>query len=180
MSSLAQVIEGFPWTLSLAYLHRGGPKESRGSRRSSAGDWLAERLHDNRTSICSRDDSLGRLTGAFQRLAEALFERLPNASSFKRRKNVFQNLSESSVLWRNATGNGYENLLSRTEMSDLERLFQKRHVIEHCNGIVDQDYINKSSDTTYAVGQRLVITEAMVVRLAELVSKLAGELQKLV
>jgi hypothetical protein len=41
-------------------------------------------------------------------------------------------------------------------------------------------YYNKSGDTTYAVGQRLVIREATVLRLAEVLSKLSSELRKLV
>jgi hypothetical protein len=60
------------------------------------------------------------------------------------------------------------------------RLFQQRHKLAHTEGIVDQDYIVKSGDTTYAVGQRLVIREGAVSRLAELVTKLTGEMMKLI
>ena len=65
-------------------------------------------------------------------------------------------------------------------MADLLRLFQQRHLLAHCEGIVDQDYIIKSGDTTYAVGQRLVIRDEAVSRLAELVTKLTEEMRKLV
>ncbi len=58
--------------------------------------------------------------------------------------------------------------------------YQQRHLLAHCEGIVDQDYINKSGDTTYAVGQRLVIRGGAVSRLAELVAKLTEEVRKLV
>jgi hypothetical protein len=64
-------------------------------------------------------------------------------------------------------------------MCDLLRLIQQRHLLAHSEGIVDQDYINKSGDKTYAVGQRLVIQETTVVRTAYLVSKLVEELRKL-
>lgn len=126
------------------------------------------------------EDSLVRLVGAFQQFADALFEQLPSASSFKRRQNIFQNLSESSALWRSAVGKGYENMLSAPELQELESLFQKRHLIAHRNGIVDQEYIDKSGDKTYSIGQRLVVQEATVLRLADLLSKLAGELKKVV
>jgi len=126
------------------------------------------------------EDSLVRLVGAFQQYADALFEQLPRASSFRRRKNIFQNLLESSALWRSAVGIGYENMLSATELQELESLFQKRHVIAHRNGIVDQEYIDKSGDKTYSIGQRLVVQEATILRLADLLSKLAGELRKVV
>ncbi len=126
------------------------------------------------------EDSLLRLVGAFQQYAAALFEQLPSASSFKRRKNIFQNLSESSALWRSAVGKGYENILSAAELQELEGLFQKRHLIAHRNGVVDQEYIDKSGDKTYSIGQRLVVHEATVLRLAGLLSKLAGELSEVV
>lgn len=126
------------------------------------------------------ENSMGRMVGAFQRIAEALFERTPAATTTRHRKNVFQNLTEGSALWCAATGKGYEDLITSAEMADLLRLFQQRHLLAHCEGIVDQDYINKSGDTTYAVGQRLVIREGAVSRLAELVTKLTEEMRKLV
>lgn len=126
------------------------------------------------------EDSLGRLVSAFQRVVEVLFGQLPNAGSFKVKKNVFQRLTEGSTLWKDATGNGYEDLLTARELDELKRLFQKRHLVAHRDGIVDREYIDKSGDASYAVGQRLVIREATVLRLAELVAKLVGELRKLV
>lgn len=126
------------------------------------------------------EGSMERLVGAFQRIAEVFFDRTPAVTATRRRRNVFQNLTEGSVLWRTATGKGYEDLLSPAEMADLVRLFQQRHLLAHCEGMVDQDYINKSGDTTYAIGQRIVIREGSVSRLADLVTKLAEELRKLV
>jgi len=126
------------------------------------------------------EDSLMRLVGAFQQFADALFEQMPNSSSFKRRQNIFQNLAESSSLWSNAVGKGYEDMLSAGELQELESLFQKRHLIAHRNGIVDQEYANKSGDKAYSIGQRLVVREAAIRRLADLLSKLAGELRKIV
>jgi hypothetical protein len=47
----------------------------------------------------------------------------------------------------------------------------ERIMIESVLG--DQDYIDKSGDRTYSVGQKLVLKELTVQRLAELVEKLA-------
>jgi len=123
------------------------------------------------------ENSMGRMVGAFQRIAESMFDRTPAAATMRRRKNVFQNLTEGSALWRTATGKGYEDLLTLAEMADLLRLFQQRHLLAHCEGIVDQDYITKSGDATYAIGQRLVIRETTVSRLAELIGKLTEQLR---
>jgi hypothetical protein len=126
------------------------------------------------------ENSMGRLVGAFQRLAEAIFARTTAASTARYRKNAFQSLTEGSTLWRTATGKGYEDLLIPVELIDLQRLFQQRHKLAHTQGFVDQEYINKSGDATYAIGQRLVIREEAVSRLAELVTKLTEEMRKLV
>jgi uncharacterized Zn finger protein (UPF0148 family) len=124
------------------------------------------------------ENNLGRLVGAFQQFTEALFNKLPSAVSLKYRKNAFQNLLESSDLWRRSTGKDYENFLSPDELQELEILFQKRHLLVHRNGIVDQEYIDKSGDKSYEIGQRIVIRKSEVLRLAELLSELASELRK--
>lgn len=125
------------------------------------------------------EDSLGRLVAAFQRFAEAMYERSPEDRRQEVKKNAFQRLRESSGLWREVYGRGYEQMLAPEEMTDLIRLFQQRHLIAHRDGLVDQDYIDKSGDTTYAVGQRLVVRDGSILRLADLVSKLGEEIRSL-
>lgn len=58
------------------------------------------------------------------------------------------------------------------EVERLERgikisvpLFQKRHLLMHCDGLVDADYIQKSGDHDYAIRQRIVIRENHVLGL---------------
>jgi len=119
-----------------------------------------------------------RLVSSFERFAEATFTRLPNVTQFILRKNVFQNLSESSRLWHQATGKSYEDMLTDDELKDLSRLFQQRHLLTHEEGIVDQEYITKTNDITYSVGQRLIIRETAVRRLADLIVKVANQLKQ--
>jgi hypothetical protein len=123
------------------------------------------------------EDSVGRLVASFQRIMEVLFNRLPQAQQIPQRRSVFQNLIESSALWRKAGCDGYEDMLDAEEMTDLARLFQQRHVLQHKDGIVDADYIAKSGDPIYSVGQRIVVSEGMVLRLADLVEKLAARVR---
>lgn len=125
------------------------------------------------------ENGLVKLVASFQRLAEAAFQNLPNASSFTVRRNAFQNLTESSRLWREATGKGYDDLLPAAEMGELARFFQQRHLLAHKEGLVDQEYLDRSGDLTYAAGQRLVVREEAVLRLADLVERLVGEVQRL-
>lgn len=121
------------------------------------------------------ETSLGKLTGAFQRLMETIFNKVPSAKRVKQNKNIFQNLIASSKLWQQVGLKAYSDLLEVNEWADMQRLFQQRHLIAHCEGIVDQDYIDKSGDLQYKVGQRLVIREEAVRRFAEVILKLADK-----
>ena len=125
------------------------------------------------------EQSMGKLVGAFEHFTEALFEKVPGAPLNKVKRGSFQRLNEASGLWREALGKGYEEFLEPQEFTDLCLLFQKRHLLMHCDGVVDADYIQKSGDHDYAPGQRIVIREAHVLRLAFLVGKIRDELKKL-
>lgn len=106
------------------------------------------------------ENALQNAVTAFQRYAEALYGGFPNAA--KPRRNTFQNLVEGSDIWRAATGRGYSDYLDPTELATLQRGFQQRHLLAHTQGLVDQDYITRSGDTSYRVGQRIVVRESAV------------------
>ena len=95
---------------------------------------------------------------AYQRLAEKLYEKIPATPEAP--FNVFQRLDDGSDLWKYACSKGYEDWLDGTEFSDLKILFQKRHILVHNEGIVDDKYIARSGDSTYRTGQRIVVAES--------------------
>ena len=106
------------------------------------------------------EDLLQRIVTAFQRFAEALYDRKPGRP--KLRRNAFQNLGEGSRHWKSAFGKGYDAHLSAAELAQLNRGLQQRHLLAHREGLVDADYIAKTGDQNYRDGQRLVIREAPV------------------
>lgn len=126
------------------------------------------------------EDQFPRMVGAFERLNEALFDKLPNSSQFPKKRNVFQRVDDASAMWQQASGKSYGDVLTTSELQRLKVLFQRRHVLSHRQGIVDQAYIDKSGDRSYAVGQRLVVREGDVRELVDLLEKLAGGLRSLV
>ena len=120
------------------------------------------------------ENGLVKLVASFQRFAEATFHSLPNAGSFNPRKNLFQNLAEFAIALAICTAEGYEDLLRCVlDLDALKVFFQQRHLLAHREGIVDQEYIDKTQDTTYRSGQKLVIKEGAVNRLADIVDRLA-------
>lgn len=110
---------------------------------------------------------------SFQRLAEQFYEVHAGKAA---RRNVFQNLDAGSELWKAEIGESYEALLDPTELGRLRMYYQQRHLLAHQQGIVDVDYITRSGDTSYAVGQRLVIRETSVLEFADLVERLGAAL----
>ncbi|MBK8170725.1 MAG: hypothetical protein IPK60_10350 [Sandaracinaceae bacterium] len=107
---------------------------------------------------------------AFQHLAERLY--VSPAGAKPPRRNVFQSLDEGSELWRSAVGKGYDDWLSAKEYRRLDVLFQRRHLLAHREGLVDDKYVKNSGDVTYRPGQRIVVLPADVTEMVGLVEKL--------
>jgi len=67
-------------------------------------------------------------------------------------------------------------MVTEAQLIRLNVYFQQRHLLSHCQGIVDEEYLAKSGDASYAVGQRLVITEEAVLEFASVVELLGNGL----
>ena len=63
----------------------------------------------------------------------------------------------------------------KEDISD-DIIFERRHILEHNNGLVDQKYLDKSNDMAYTVGQRIVVKETDAYTLLEIVRKLGDAL----
>ncbi|HCL4201866.1 TPA: hypothetical protein N2C53_003980 [Pseudomonas aeruginosa] len=106
---------------------------------------------------------------SFQRLTEQLYEARTGKEP---RRNAFQNIDAGSALWEKELGVSYAQLLEAAAMAQLRVYYQQRHLLAHQQGIVDNDYVTRSGDTTYGVGQRLLIKESAALKFADLVEQL--------
>jgi transposase len=120
------------------------------------------------------ENGLQNAVTAFQRYAEALFARFP--ACLPPRRNAFQNLKEGSELWNGATRKPYAAYLNSTEQGALSRYFQQRHLLAHRHGLIDDDYLTKTDDATYCVGQRLVVRESAVRDCLAIIEKLTASM----
>jgi hypothetical protein len=114
---------------------------------------------------------------SFQRLCEQLHD--ADAPETKLRKNTFQSLDAGSDAWSAARGVAYGDFVQAEELSRLRIYFQQRHLLAHRNGIVDQEYVDRSGDRSYAPGQRLVLSEGSVSDFVSLIEKLGLALLEL-
>ena len=105
---------------------------------------------------------------AFQKYCEGMYEPYGKAPF-----NAFQRLEQASDLWKNAVQKGFGSWITEEELKALGVLYQKRHLLAHNEGIVDSKYIQKSGDSSYKEGQRIVITIRDVEVLVSGLEKLA-------
>lgn len=106
---------------------------------------------------------------SFQRLAEQLYEARTGKVA---RRNAFQSIDAGSGLWEAELGVSYAQFLDAGAMEELRIYYQQRHLLAHQQGIVDADYVSRSGDTSYEVGQRLLIKDSAALIFADLVERL--------
>lgn len=114
---------------------------------------------------------------AFQKIMESLYLKLPNAQ--KPPFNAFQRIEDGSSLWKKTCNKGYEDWISPKEFSELNILFNKRHLLAHTEGFVDHRYLDKSGDSSYSVGQRIVIKEGDVRKFVSIIKKIVSKARQI-
>lgn len=114
---------------------------------------------------------------AFQRFCEATF--LKEKPNEKLSMNVFQRLENGSKLWREVFNVGYENWLTATEFQRMNTLFQRRHLLSHREGLVDEKYLQRANDLTYKLGQRIIVKENDVTELLRLIRKVVAKIREM-
>jgi hypothetical protein len=67
-----------------------------------------------------------------------------------------------------------------TSRLSLHTQISMGHLLLHNEGIVDSRYIEKTNDSTYKVGQRIVIKDIEILHLADIIIKVAIKINLLV
>jgi uncharacterized Zn finger protein (UPF0148 family) len=140
------------------------------------GDTLKAMLDADDAEVMARallEKAMQDAVTSFQRLSEQLYEERTGGAA---RRNAFQNLEVGSDLWAPVIGATYEQLLDGAALHQLRIFYQQRHLLAHQQGIVDSDYLARSGDTTYAIGQRLLVKTANVLEFANLIERLGNAL----
>jgi predicted RNA-binding Zn-ribbon protein involved in translation (DUF1610 family) len=139
----------------------------RAAIEATAGKDQAELVARSLIETCLLDGVV-----AFQRFCEVTYRQLPGVQEPP--FNAFQRLNDGSKLWKTAIGQGYEDWISPADLETLKVLFQRRHLMAHSDGVVDQKYLATTADTTYKEGQRIVVTTGDVDNLVRILSELGA------
>jgi uncharacterized Zn finger protein (UPF0148 family) len=113
---------------------------------------------------------------AFQRYCDIMYTKHKNTKT-KIPFNAFQKLDVGGDLWQEIFNESYKNWLTETEYKRLNILFQRRHLLQHTEGIVDEKYIIKSSDNKYKTGQRIVVKEKDAIELVNYIKILTNHIR---
>lgn len=113
---------------------------------------------------------------AFQRYCDIMYSKHKNSKS-KTPFNAFQKLDVGGELWQEILNEGYKDWLTEKEFIRLNILFQRRHLLQHTEGIVDEKYISKSLDNKYTPGQRIVVKEKDAIELVSYIKILTNEIR---
>jgi uncharacterized Zn finger protein (UPF0148 family) len=145
---------------------------------SGLGAQLRQTLGRDEAEVIARtllEKAMQDTVMSFQRVSEQFYERRTGRAA---KRNAFQRLDTGSELWEAELGASYESILGADAMRQLVIYYQQRHILAHQQGIVDADYLTRSQDTLYSIGQRLIIRETAVLNFAGLIEKLGKEIMR--
>ncbi|MHA1386224.1 MAG: hypothetical protein ACTSR3_20920 [Candidatus Helarchaeota archaeon] len=116
------------------------------------------------------------------KFAELISSRLPpnTAESIIRGiGNSFQNLRRGNNLFEFNLGYSYRNSISNAQCDELKVFFQKRHVLTHNNGIIDQRYVQNTNSNQGLIGQRITISEYEITQALKYLSNIVEDIEKI-
>ena len=99
-------------------------------------------------------DALIGAVAAFDAFGRALM-REPQWTGTRDRSNLFQNIEYLDVEWQSMGKPGCEQLLGAEGWHRLKWFFQARHIYEHGQGVVDQQFVNRVPYQSHLLGRVL-------------------------
>lgn len=133
---------------------------------------------DNADSICSKiiENSFCDCISAYQKFAFEKYKKCKENPKVK--VNHFQIIEEGEKLFGEIFDTTYSDWISRGDMDKINLFFQRRHILEHNNGIVDEKYREKTNDRDYALGRRIKVKESDVLELVNIIRKISNKIKQ--
>lgn len=114
---------------------------------------------------------------SFQRFCEVTYKKQQNSKP-KIPFNAFQKIDVGEELWKELINETYSDWLTKNQFDRMNILFQRRHLLQHTEGIVDQMYLDKSADKKYELGQRINVSEKDVLELVEYIKRITTTIKQ--
>lgn len=120
------------------------------------------------------EKTVGETVSAFQKLAELLIKKHTDKEV---KVNDFQIILKGDSIFTECVGKSYKDWISADEYSFLDLMFQRRHLLEHNLGIVDEKYLERTKDTSYHLGERLILNVGEISSFIGIIRKLSHGLK---
>jgi hypothetical protein len=88
----------------------------------------------------------------------------------------FQNITAARQKVKDTFGHDFADGLTTDQWLLVCRVFQKRHLLAHKMGVVDEEYIQRANDTLAVIGRRIQVTSAEVTSVIGAVELLGSRL----
>lgn len=124
------------------------------------------------------EDALENAVSAFDGFGRATSSAFASKSSDENqaREISFQNIQNARNRIQTLFGFDFASIISEKEWETVIRCFQKRHLLAHTMGVIDEEYIKKSKDPSAIVGRKIVITQDEVLELTKLLKSIGSNL----
>jgi len=138
---------------------------------------LAGSIEDAELSDHIVGDALGNAVAAFDGLGREVLRVWGGRQMPPKELSVkFQNLEGARQSVQKEVGIDIATTGTAEEWEFLCRCFQKRHLLAHKLGVVDEDYVKKAKDPEAVLGRNILVTKEEVTRLLEVLSRFGSTL----
>lgn len=124
------------------------------------------------------DDALENAVSSFDGFGRATCTAFANKTKDENQAKeiTFQNLGNAQIKVQKLFGFDIAKGVNQQDWDFVIRSFQKRHLLAHKMGVIDDEYIKKSKDLTAVAGRKIVVTSEEVLRLAQLIRAIGNNL----
>lgn len=91
-------------------------------------------------------------------------------------KNLFQNFKLLDKTLKKTFGKNIENYLSKEDSHFLFKMFQVRHIYEHCSGVIDEDFIKNLPEFKNRKGRKFILKNEEIQLFIEKIQQLATKI----
>ena len=88
----------------------------------------------------------------------------------------FQNLTGARRRVQETFAVDFSDILTRDDWERACRIFQKRHLLAHKMGVVDEDYVKKANDPQAILGRKIIVSRDEVTATITIVETLGKRL----
>lgn len=135
-------------------------------------------LDDKEFSSHLIEDALENAVSAFDGFGRATSVAFADKSSdeYQAKDLSFQNIFTARKRIKTLFGIDFASSINEIEWETIIRCFQKRHLLAHKMGVIDEEYIEKAKDINAILGRKIAISQDEVIELLRLLKIIGKDL----